>query len=292
MTVRLSRVAWTSRFDQHRHRAAALLADVVERRRRGQRHPIEDFLFDYYRLRPAELLAWHPGLGVVLEDAPEFAGQRWYVVDEASAASVDVASWVARRNTTLRFTHQLLTATAGRPAQFGCFGMHEWAMVHGLGQDEVRHTGLPLRFDPDRTAQVLERVGVRCSHVDAFRFFTDSARGLNPVQLTRDDQVDHDQAGCLHVGMDLYKWAGKLLPLTSSELLLDCFELAHDIRLLDMRASPYDLTGWGHDPVPVETAAGRAEYVAHQREFSGRAAGLRSRLLDVTSQLTGAEPGR
>ena len=32
-----------------------------------------------------------------------------------------------------------------------------------------------------------------------------------------------------------------------------------------MRASPYDLTELGYQPVPIETAAGKAEYVAAQR---------------------------
>jgi hypothetical protein len=65
------------------------------------------------------------------------------------------------------------------------------------------------------------------------------------------------------------------------ELLLDAFALAHDIRVLDMRASPYDLADQGFAPVRIETPAGKAEYVAAQRRFADRAAGLRARLLSV-----------
>ena len=68
--------------------------------------------------------------------------------------------------------------------------------------------------------------------------------------------------------------------------MADCFELAREIRRLDMRASPYDLTDLGLAPVPVETAEGRAEYVAHQRDFAQRAARLRDRLVALLSPLT------
>ncbi len=79
--------------------------------------------------------------------------------------------------------------------------------------------------------------------------------------------------------MILYKWTYELSPLVCSELVADCFELAREIRTLDMRASPYDLAGLGYPPVCVETSEGRAEYAAGQRGFAERAAGLRSRLL-------------
>jgi len=281
------REEWTARREAHVTRAQRLLAPVLERRRTGERHPIEDFLFDYYRLRPSDLLEWHPGLGVLLEDADELAGRRWYAVRDGGV-TVDVDAFMERRRGIVTFTHELLTAVDTRPAHYGCFGLHEWAMVHGLQQHEVRHADLPLRFAPERIAEVVESHGVRCSHFDAYRFFTDSARGLNERVLSRDDQVASDQPGCLHVGMDLYKWAGKLLPLTSSELLLDTYELACDIRLLDMRASAYDVRAYGHEPVAVETPRGRADYVRQQREFTERAAPLRARLLAVTTQMVGA----
>lgn len=42
--------------------------------------------------------------------------------------------------------------------------------------------------------------------------------------------------------MDLFKWAMKLAPWVEASLVGDCLELARDARLIDMRASPYDLT--------------------------------------------------
>jgi hypothetical protein len=76
--------------------------------------------------------------------------------------------------------------------------------------------------------------------------------------------------------MDLYKWCYKLGPLVESELLIDCLELAADARALDMRASPYDLAGYGFEPIAVETPAGRAAYVREQQDIATRAAPLRA----------------
>jgi len=88
--------------------------------------------------------------------------------------------------------------------------------------------------------------------------------------------------------MDLYKWAYQLSPLVPSELVADAFELARDIRELDMRASPYDLSGLGYEPVRIETPDGKAGYAAAQREFARRAAVLRRRLDDDTGRLVSA----
>jgi hypothetical protein len=85
--------------------------------------------------------------------------------------------------------------------------------------------------------------------------------------------------------MDLYKWSFKLVPWCPSELIADCFELARDIRELDMRASPYDLSSYGYAPVPIETSAGRAEYETQQREFAKRSIPLRRRLIELCEQL-------
>src|SRR5262249_42454941 len=124
---------------------------------------------------------------------------------------------------------------------------------------------------------------VRCSHFDAYRFFTEPARPLNALRPTRENQPELDQPGCLHANMDLYKWAYKLSPLIPSELVADCFGLAREIRTLDMRASPYDLEALGYPPVRVETPEGRAEYITEQRAFAARAAVLRARLIEAVT---------
>jgi hypothetical protein len=144
-----------------------------------------------------------------------------------------------------------------------------------------------LRLAPADLAQVVESTSLRCTHYDAFRFFTPAARPLNAAQLTRDAMPRHEQGGCLHTNMDLYKVAYKLTPLVPSELVADCFALARSIRELDMRASPYDLAELGFPAVRVETAAGRIEYVAAQQRFADSAAALRRRLVAVLQPLSG-----
>jgi hypothetical protein len=277
----LSEAGWRERAEAHTARVDAWVGPHLARRRAGAKHPVEDFLFTYYSYRPAQLRRWHPGAGVVLAGATDLGPE---YRDTADGLTVDVGAFLARRGESVRWIANLLAATLTRPAHFGCFGVHEWAMVYRQTQAEVRHNAWPLRLPPDGVARVVEERGVRCSHFDAYRFFTAPARPLNLLRPTRETQAENEQPGCLHANMDLYKWAYKLRPLTSAELIADCFALARDIRTLDMRASPYDLTDLGYPPVEIETAEGRAEYVAAQRRFAERAASLRATLLDVATR--------
>jgi hypothetical protein len=75
-----------------------------------------------------------------------------------------------------------------------------------------------------------------------------------------------------------------------SSLALACFDLAREIRELDMRASPYDLSALGYPPVAIETPQGRAEYAAAQRDFAARGQGLRERLLQALDAIDGGYP--
>ena len=163
-------------------------------------------------------------------------------------------------------------------------------MVHGIPADDVRHAGWPLRLGSAGTDAVVERHGIRCSHFDAYRFFTESARPRNALRPTRDSQVAMEQPGCLHAGMDVYKWAFKLTPLVPSDLVADAFDLAREIRVLDMEASPYDLRELGYTPVPIETAEGKATYVERQRAFAERSNALRHRLLAVLDAAVNQPP--
>ena len=252
------------------------IGPYLDRRQRGEKHPVEDFLFTYYSYRPAQLWRWHAGAGVVLQGAPDLGAD---YRTTAEGTSVDTGAVRARRGESIAWIRDLLAATAGRPPNLGCFGLHEWAMVYEQSQHELRHNAWPLRLSPADTAATVRERGVRCSHFDAYRFFTPAARPLNVLTPTRAAQPDLEQPGCLHANMDLYKWAYKLVPLVGSDLVADCFALARDVRELDMRASPYDLAALGYPPVKVETVEGRAEYVAAQRGFAERAAPLRAELL-------------
>ncbi|HEX6874159.1 MAG TPA: 3-methyladenine DNA glycosylase [Nocardioidaceae bacterium] len=279
--------SWHARRLAHEARVDPWVQPHLARRRNRQAHPVEDFLFTYYSHRPAALRRWHPGFGVVLEGAEEYAGAKGYVpVSTHSTRGVTVSDeYVVSQRPLLRALRTLLRATASRQPQLGCFGMHEWAMVYRLEQSDVRHSSWPLRLGPGGTDEVVERHRIACSHFDAFRFFTDEARPLNRLNPRRDDRAAFEQPGCLHAGMDLYKHAFRLTPMIPSELVADCFELAHDIRVLDMRASPYDLSALGYSPVCIETPEGKQEYVAAQRTFAERGRPLRARLIAETERL-------
>jgi hypothetical protein len=292
---------------------------------RGEKHPVYDFLFTYYAFRPAWLRRWHPGPDIALagESAREFlrrpeyrevrfgesgpgslpavaSGEGWVppVIFEKSsehgqeahaiptaAVAVDPATLSAHRREFVAWLRDLLAAMQTRPAFFGCHGLHEWAMVFRQTPDEVRHNAYPLRFAPADLARIVDAAPICCSHFDAFRFFTAPARPLNKLQPARADSPQHEQRGCLHANMDLYKWAFKLAPFTPAELIADCFELARDIREVDMRASPYDLRALGFAPIAIESPAGRADYERHQRAFAARGEPLRAQLLALCDRL-------
>jgi hypothetical protein len=277
---------WHARRDAHAGRMARWVRPHQERKARGEKHPVLDFLFSYYSYRPARLTRWHPGPDVVLAGPSALTYLDWsgYVLTPDGVA-LDPAAFTESRRDTTRFVLDLLRATESRAPRLGCFGLHEWAMVYRTG--EVRHESWPLRLGATGTDAVVESLPVKCGHFDAFRFFTAPARPLNVLQPTRATQTALEQPGCLHANMDLFKWAYKLAPFTPSELLADCFELASDVRELDMRASPYDLSALGYSPVRIETAPGRAAYARQQAEFAQRAAPLRRRLIELAERLLG-----
>ncbi len=271
---------WRFRAAAHAARVDTWTAPRLERARRGHKHPVDDFLFTYYPTRAGQLRRWHPGLGVALHGAAELADEAAYrtvVVDGSDAVTVDPAHY-ARRRDGLAWVEGLVRSSADRPARLGCFGLHEWAMVYGLDQHEVRHESWPLRLTPAQIRSVVDENGLHCAHFDAFRFFTDEAVPLNELSPTRDSQPELDQPGCLHATMDLYKWAAKYDALVGSDLVADCFALAREARTLDMEAAPYDLGPLGYEPIRVETPEGRAEYVRRQRTLMDSAAPLRRRL--------------
>lgn len=280
---------WHARAAEHEARVSVWTDAQRARASRGDKHPVYDFLFNYYSFRPAWLQRWHPGPDLALagDSAREFL--RWpeyrEVVLADGTSAVALAPLPESRRPFVTWLRDLLLATDSRPAFFGCFGLHEWAMVYRQTPDEIRHNAHPLRFAADDLARIVEAAPITCSHFDAFRFFTAPARPLNKLNPTRELVPQFEQRGCLHANMDLYKWSFKLAPHAPSELVADCFALARDIREVDMRASPYDLRALGFEPIAIETPAGRADYERHQRAFTARAEPLRARLLTLCARL-------
>lgn len=284
----LDAATWTACAAAHAERADALTAGHRARRSRHEKHAVEDFLFEYYPASAAQLRRWHPGIGTALApgaDGPApHTAWRWYATDDDGVVTLDVDAFTAARGEAVRFVAGLLAATAARPAATGCFGLHEWAMVYREPDAEHRHP-LPLRLGGAGTDSVVEAHRIRCTHIDAFRFFTPDAVPRNTLTPTRATQTAMEQPGCLHANMDVYKWALKLGPAVPGDLLLDCFVLAREIRTTDMQASPYDVTAYGLDALAIETVDGKAEYVRRQRDFADRSNVLRRRLLEACAPL-------
>ncbi len=282
----LSAADWQARAVAHRLRAEGHTGPARSRRDRGVPHPIADFLFEYYPFPFSLLEKWHPGVGVALnwpEEMPFPARHpftnRWYSATDG-LLEADPVRLTGKQRQRLSWICELLEATRDRAPNFACHGLHEWAMVY-RGK-EVRHEKtLRLRLPQAEIDAVVESRAICCSHHDAFRFFASEARPLNHLQPDLETRHLLEQPGCVHANMDLYKWAAKAMPWTGSDLLLDCFELATDLRDLDMRASPYDLSEWGREPVRIETADGRRVYENEQKALAVRARPLRDRLIEV-----------
>ncbi|NIH80892.1 3-methyladenine DNA glycosylase [Amycolatopsis viridis] len=288
--VILAEHEWRARAAAHLARVRRWTGPYQERRSRGAKHPVHDFLFQYYPHRPAHLERWSPGPGVVLAGA----GARVFLERPGfrpvpGGVTLDPDTFTPKRAATTKAVLVLLEATASRAPRLNCFGLHEWAMVYRQAPGQIRHSQLPLRLGPDGTDAVVESLELRCGHYDAFRFFTPPARPRNALEPSRERQVELEQPGCLHANMDLYRAAVKLGPFVPSELVGDCFELAVEIRELDMRASPYDLSELGYSPVRIETARGRAEYARAQAAFAARAEPLRIRLIEHCRTLLAQE---
>jgi hypothetical protein len=279
---------WLRRAAQHRARAGRWTIPARDRRAANRPHPVDDFLFTYYRFSYAKIEEWHPGAGVLLENAEPlpaaWAKPPYRHVDGRIFADPQLLGDKERAR--VRWTRELLVATRDRPPVFSCHGLHEWAMVY-RGAD-VRHASTaPLRLPQAEIDALIESRPLRCTHFDAFRFFHPDAQPMNRLQPTLEERPAFEQPGCVHANMDLYKWAHKAMPWPGSDLLLDCFELAVELRALDMRASPYDLQDFGMVPIAIETVEGRREYEQEQARLAARAAPLRERLIEALERCLG-----
>lgn len=281
---RLPESIWKRTREEHETRIDHLLGDYLRRRSRHEKNPILDFLFEYYSFRPAMLRRWVPGTGVLLEgnDARDIADHEAFEFVE-NGVIINPYSFPEHRVDAIRWILELLRATASRSPRLGCYGLHEWAMVYRT--KDIRHPYLPLRLTPDKITAFVDSQQIVCSHFDAFRFFTKPAQPLNHLKPGRDDRMELEQPGCVHVTMDLYKWAFKIYPWINSELIADAFELAIQARTIDMQASPYDLQAYGLPPIKIETVEGRLKYASKQKKLAAMAKPVRRRLIAVYEEL-------
>ena len=273
---------WQTAAQAHRRKAEEWTLPYRSRRTQGKLHPVHDFLFIYYRFAPAQLEHWHPPLDVSLETEDVVSGysEKHYSYS-GNVLFQDPEKIGAKARKRLQWSLDLCRSVEQRPAQFSCFGMHEWAMVYQGGPEgRPRHEGtLPLRLPQTEIDALVRNHLTCCSHFDAFRFFTDTAKPFNRMHPTQDTRLQNEQPGCLHTNMDLYKWAAKSMPWIGSDLLWETFEYAVRCREIDMRASPYDCTSLGLQPIQIETPEGRSDYEREQRNLTEVGKPLRKRLI-------------
>ncbi|AOZ73434.1 hypothetical protein BK816_02815 [Boudabousia tangfeifanii] len=288
-------LSWEEWWDQAKLETKLAQALAFGRRERAMRslnEPVTDFIWHYYGLKPARFERWQPGIGVRLgtpsPDAPKECqelyaqmGRRKYFKQDEESVSVDLSAWQARRGGVAYDWRELLKIIQKREPFFGCLGLHEWAMVY---RDEKRHP-LPLRLGVEGTAKVVETLPIRCTHYDAFRFFTPAARPLNHYQPSEETIIECEQPACLHQNMDLLRYGLALEPLIPTSFMLNVFAMALRIRQLDMSASAYDCRACGLAPVAIETAEGKAIYIEKQRAFSDQAKAYRAQLIALLEQV-------
>lgn len=263
----------------------------VDRRSRNARHPVHDFLFTYYSFSPAKLKQWLPPLAVAIEvtedDLPALRAPAKSTLHYRNGiAALGVEGIVPGLRDLARWIAQMCENVLNRAPRFRCYGLHEWAMVYGQSAEQVRHQGYELRMPPQDLARFVQSQPICCSHYDAFRFFTPASRPMNLLQPTLEMRLENEQGACLHANMDLYKWASKLWPWVGSDIVGMAFALAVEGRDLDMRASPYDLSHLGFEPVPIETAAGREQYEAEQRALAEKAVPVREALRSMAMKIS------
>ncbi len=253
------------------------------RRKEAKAHAVHDFLFIYYNFPPPKLKQWIPSIEERLVFNSDLR-QQFPWLKEGRFLLEENELFLNRERLTdnmrglATFVATLCETIGKRPPRFGCFGLHEWAMVYKASPEAIRHQGSPLRLSSEKLASFVESQTICCSHYDAYRFFTEEARPLNVLNPTLESRLQMEQAGCLHANMDLYKWAIKLWPWIGSDFLAKAFLLALEGRELDMRASPYDLNGLGYAPILIETEEGRRQYQQEQQRFTDKAAPLRAEL--------------
>ncbi len=275
----MPRELWVEQRRLYSERVRPWIADRILRTSRSEKHPVHDFLFEYYSFRPAHLERWTPGFDIVLERAiPSDVSWSEFLVSDRGAV-LPASSFPSQRASYLHWAQSYLEAVAQREPAFNCSGLHEWAMLYF--EPAIRHSGTPLRLSPDAIHTLVESFPLRCSHYDAYRFFSTAAVPRNRWALSRVTTIDNDQPGCVHVNMDLYRFAYKIVPYCPSEVVAEAFELAAVARAIDMRASPYDLRALGFEPIPIETTDGRQQYVELQRELYANGQPIRRKLLQV-----------
>jgi hypothetical protein len=308
----VARSTWEAAAKQHETAMFDLLyppGKTLKARRHSVRaHPVYNFLHQYYRFSPAALLKYSPGPNIILSDS-------FHAEDQASSLLNSDFRCISYLHDGFYYSPFLLRGTDGRDAikkhngsgrtlldelvrcrqllqrslerrpLLSCFGLHEWAMLYWPAtQDRLRpkQENLPLRVSQDVINATVDANPLRCTHFDAWRFFHPSTQPRNVIPtLSRESQLQHEQPGCIHNTMDLFRIAHLAYPLISSKLLIEALEIAISARKIDMRSSPYDLSTVAgcENVIAVETPEGRRLMMQEQEKLYLDSIDIRKNLL-------------
>eukprot|EP01041_Mallomonas_annulata_P005090 gene5090-10186_t len=301
---------WHSAATDHRQIITDLLYpsnDLPEKQRHHliATHPIYNFMHRYYRFSANDLKKYSPGLGVTFEtpistdtsDSNLFH-PRFLQHDPISETSTYIPFNISHTGIhgwpTLLRSYDILTSTLKNKANYRCFGFHEWAMLYSGNSNKNNNENkeiiikkhqenLNLRISQEIINNVVESNQLYCTHFDAWRFFHKDAQILNHYNpIERNTQSLYEQPACIHANMDLFKYAYQAYPLISSRLLLKTLKLAIKARIIDMRASPYDVSQYTecNPHIEVEVEAGRKVYIHEQEKLASQGYDIRRELIE------------
>ena len=179
--------SWRQSALEHKARIAALVGDPSHIDRR---HPVYNFIFTYYSFDPKLLLRYSAGQNVLLtgvgvDEADLWCGKGWLPSANGGAGIIDARLTPKSLRRATIHAANVLRASSQRAPHYNCYGLHEWAMLYG-GEptDFNRHQELPLRVTQAELNRVVESLPLKCTHFDAFRFFTPDAAPRNQIVPT------------------------------------------------------------------------------------------------------------
>ena len=151
----------------------------LRRQSRHEKHPVHDFLFEYYEFRPSHLVRWTPGFDVALESATRPRRSSGPTSSPSDSGLSLPASRVPGTPPRLSGMGDRVPRNRPRPASPPSAA---WGCTSGRWSIAIRASGTrkcPLRLRREETDAVVESQPLRCTHFDAFRFFSPAASPLN-----------------------------------------------------------------------------------------------------------------
>ena len=282
----LSREEWQGCREADLGRVRPWAEDRVRRMARGEKHPVHDFLFEYYSFRPAHLLRWSPGVDVRLRGRDRGRRRLGRVrAVRRRPRSFPHSAFPATARSYLHWAVQLPERGRRRGSRRSrCLGLHEWAMVYR--DPNVRHPYVPLRLGRAETDAVVETPAAALHALRRVPLLHPGRGAPQPAgPHPRDD----------HRPRPARLPARRRWTCTSSRTRWPRSARRPSWRTpSSWRPRP---GSWTCGPAPttspptatrrsaIETREGREEYVAAQRELERRSRPVRERLTEVYQTL-------